>query len=137
MTKIQKSEEEWRNQLSDELYSVARKKGTEAPFTGKYYESNKPGIYNCAACGNPLFKSETKYHSGSGWPSFYEAITGSLEYHDDMSHGMTRTEITCAKCDAHLGHVFPDGPADKTGKRYCINSISLDLDETNCDSKSG
>lgn len=129
MTKIQKSEEQWRDELSDELYVIARKKGTEAPFTGKYYESETPGVYNCAACGNPLFKSDAKFHSGSGWPSFYEPISeDSLEFHDDTSHGMTRTEVTCAKCDAHLGHVFPDGPQDKTGQRFCINSISLKHD---------
>lgn len=129
--KIQKSDQEWEKELNPELYKIARNKGTEAPYTGKYYESEEEGIYNCSACGNPLFKSETKFHSGSGWPSFYEALEGGVEYHDDSTHGMSRTEVTCAKCDAHLGHVFPDGPSDKTGKRYCINSISLDLKKDN------
>lgn len=125
---INKSEEEWKSQLTPEQYRVLREKGTERPFTGKFEEHYEPGTYVCAACGNELFTSETKFDAGCGWPSFYEALdkTKVIEK-SDFSHGMNRTEILCAKCGGHLGHVFNDGPRDKTGLRYCINSVSLDF----------
>ena len=126
--KIHKSEEEWKQELTPEQYEVCRMKGTESPFTGKYYKTKDPGVYRCAACGNELFESDTKYESGSGWPSFYKPITEeNVETENDDTHGMRRTEVTCSKCGAHLGHVFPDGPRP-TGLRYCINSVSLKLD---------
>jgi peptide-methionine (R)-S-oxide reductase len=126
--KIRKSEEEWKNALTPEQYQVCRMKGTEAPFTGKYYKAKEPGMYLCAACGNTLFDSDTKYESGSGWPSFYKPVSEeNVETEEDMSHGMHRTEVMCSKCGAHLGHVFPDGPRP-TGLRYCINSVALKLD---------
>ncbi|MGC9397699.1 MAG: peptide-methionine (R)-S-oxide reductase MsrB [Anaerolineae bacterium] len=126
--KIQKSETEWRKLLGPEAYRVMRQKGTERPFTGDYYEFDEPGIYRCAACGQPLFSSEAKYHSGSGWPSFYAPLAEeNIEEHLDTSLFMTRTEITCSRCGAHLGHVFTDGP-EPTGLRYCVNSISLDFE---------
>ena len=126
MDKIMKSNEEWAKNLSPELYRVAREKGTERPFIGKYTDEKATGTYHCACCGEPLFQSDNKFDSGCGWPSF-DAAAGAVEEHHDASHGMIRTEVTCAKCDAHLGHVFPDGPKETTGMRYCINSISLDL----------
>lgn len=114
--------------LSEELYHVAREKGTEAPFTGKYWDSHERGMYKCAICGTELFSSETKFDSGTGWPSFTDPINlKNIELRVDDSHGMVRTEVRCKKCGAHLGHVFSDGPADKGGKRYCINSVCLDL----------
>ena len=126
--KIQKKEEEWKKDLTPEQYQVCRMKGTEPPFTGKYYNSKEPGMYLCAACGNELFDSNTKYDSGSGWPSFYKPISEeNVETEDDMGYGMRRTEVMCSKCGAHLGHVFPDGPRP-TGLRYCINSVALKLD---------
>ena len=129
MQKIQKSEEEWKKQLTPEEFYVCRQKGTERPFTGKYNDFKGEGVFVCKCCGTPLFDAQTKFNSGTGWPSFYEPISpDAVEEHKDMSHGMIRTEVTCAKCDAHLGHVFPDGPAP-TGLRYCINSICLDLEE--------
>ena len=129
MQKIHKSEEEWKERLTPEEFYVCRQKGTERPFTGKYNDFKGEGIFVCKCCGNPLFDAKTKFNSGTGWPSFYEPISpDAVEEHKDMSHGMIRTEVTCAKCDAHLGHVFPDGPAP-TGLRYCINSICLDLEE--------
>ncbi len=126
--KITKSDKEWAETLPAELYRVAREKGTERPFTGAYTDTTDTGTYICACCGTPLFASDNKFHSGCGWPSFDAPLDGaSVEEHRDISHGMIRTEITCARCDAHLGHVFPDGPIETTGLRYCINSISLDL----------
>ena len=120
-------EKEWRNKLTKEEYKVLREKGTERPFTGKYWDNHEKGRYYCAGCGAPLFDSETKFESGSGWPSFYAPIDeDSLERENDKSFGMHRTEILCKQCGGHLGHVFPDGPKP-TGQRYCINSISLDF----------
>jgi peptide-methionine (R)-S-oxide reductase len=125
--KIQKSEDEWKAELSPVEYQILREKGTERPFTGKYYLTKQDGMYRCAACGNELFSSETKYESGSGWPSFWApAASGSVELKSDNSHGMIRTEVVCSRCGSHLGHVFEDGP-QPTGQRYCINSVSLDL----------
>jgi len=127
MIEIKKSEEEWKKILSPEQYKVLRGKGTERPFTGKFYKNDETGIYVCAACGNELFSSETKYESGSGWPSYWEPISeNSVKLVEDTSHGMIRTEVVCGRCGGHLGHVFDDGP-QPTGKRYCINSISLDF----------
>ena len=126
--KINKTDQEWRQQLTPEEYQVCRLKGTEPPFTGKYYNSKEPGMYRCAACGNELFDSAAKFDSGTGWPSFYKPISeGNVETEDDDSYGMRRTEVMCSKCGAHLGHVFPDGPRP-TGLRYCINSVALKLD---------
>ncbi len=126
--KLHKSEEQWRNELTPEQYKILREKGTERPFTGQYESCETPGMYKCAACGQELFASDTKYHSGSGWPSFYQpAAPGTVEEHEDNSHGMRRVEVTCSRCGGHLGHVFPDGPRP-TGMRYCINSASLKLD---------
>lgn len=126
--KLMKSNDEWRKLLDPELYRIAREKGTEPAFTGRYTDEKAPGTYHCAACGAQLFLSEQKFDSHCGWPSFdAPAEAHVVEEHHDTSHGMIRTEVTCAKCDAHLGHVFPDGPRDTTGLRYCINSRSLDL----------
>ena len=128
MSKIQKSEREWREELTPDQYRILREKGTEPAFTGAYNDEKAEGVYRCAACGTPLFSSETKFDSGSGWPSFYDAVDeGNVELHRDLSHGMIRTEVTCATCGSHLGHLFDDGPAP-TGQRYCVNSASLDLD---------
>lgn len=125
---ISKTEEEWKQQLTPDQYFVIREKGTERPFTGKFENHWEPGVYNCAACGNELFLSNTKFDAGCGWPSFYEALDKTkVTEKMDYSHGMTRVEIMCAKCGGHLGHVFNDGPADKTGLRYCVNSLSLEF----------
>lgn len=126
--KIMKTNEEWKETLTDEEYQVLRQCGTEYAFTGKYYMHFEDGIYRCKACNNPLFASETKYKSGSGWPSFYKPVNdNAVKEIEDRSYGMVRTEIVCGKCGSHLGHVFPDGPKP-TGLRYCINSISLDFE---------
>ena len=117
---------DWKQRLTPEQYQVMREHGTEAPFTGLYVDNHDSGMYHCAACGEPLFSSDTKFESGSGWPSFYEAVNKSnVSLKDDNSLGMHRVEVSCSNCGAHLGHVFPDGPADKTGERYCINSVAL------------
>ncbi len=122
------SEEEWKSVLTPEQYEVLRERGTEVPFSGEYVHEKADGTYACAACGNPLFDSAAKFDSGTGWPSFDQALPHAIETHPDTTLGMTRTEITCARCGSHLGHVFDDGPT-ATGKRYCINSVCLDLEE--------
>lgn len=128
--KMPSSEEEWRERLTPEQYEILRKKGTEASGSGKYLYEKATGTYNCAACGNPLFSSDAKFDSGTGWPSFDEALPGAVRERADDSAGMQRTEIICARCGSHLGHVFDDGPTE-TGKRYCMNSVCLDLAQEN------
>jgi peptide-methionine (R)-S-oxide reductase len=125
---IPRDEETWRKLLTPEQYRVLRQKGTEPPFTGEYLHVEVDGTFTCAACGNALFSSDSKFHSGCGWPSFDQTLPGAVEYHTDTSHGMVRTEITCARCGSHLGHVFDDGPTE-SGQRYCVNSVSLKLEE--------
>ena len=124
-TPIKKTDAEWKAQLTEEEYEVLRNKGTERPYTGKYDNHFEKGKYVCAGCGNDLFTSDTKFNSHCGWPSFDQAIKGAVIYHKDLSYGMVRTEVTCAKCGGHLGHVFDDGPKETTGQRYCTNSISI------------
>ena len=120
---------EWREELSEEEYRILREAGTEPPFSGEYVEHEGDGVYACAGCGAELFDSETKYHSGCGWPSFTETIApDAVELLEDRSYGMARTEVRCARCHSHLGHVFDDGPIDRGGQRYCMNSVSLDLE---------
>lgn len=130
MEKIIKTEEEWKKDLTPEQYTILREMGTEPPFTGEYVDNHEDGIYKCAACGLQLFEAGTKFDSGSGWPSFTEpANLENVELHDDSSMGMSRTEVTCKRCGSHLGHVFDDGPQDKGGKRYCVNSCSLKFEK--------
>jgi peptide-methionine (R)-S-oxide reductase len=128
MTKVQKSEEQWRRELTPEQYRVLRQKGTERAFTGEYDHVFADGVYRCAGCGAELFESEAKYDSGCGWPAFYAPASGdAVDQETDTSHGMVRVEVTCSSCGGHLGHVFPDGP-HPTGQRYCINSAALKLE---------
>jgi peptide-methionine (R)-S-oxide reductase len=128
-TEIQKTDAEWREELTPEQYHVLREAGTERAFTGKYWNNHDDGVFRCAACGAELFDSTTKFESGSGWPSFTEPkVAEAVEVRRDISHGMIRTEVVCRRCGGHLGHVFDDGPSDQGGLRYCINSAALDLD---------
>lgn len=127
---VDKSDDEWKSQLSPDQYAVLRRAGTESAFAGAYHDTRTPGVYRCVGCDTPLFRSTTKFDSGSGWPSFWQPIApGRVEEHTDASHGMVRTEVVCATCGGHLGHVFPDGP-QPTGQRYCMNSVALKLDES-------
>lgn len=124
------SDAEWRARLSPEQYQVLRQAGTERPFTGEYVDTDEDGLYRCAACGNPLFDSGAKFHSGTGWPSFTEAVSpAAVELVEDRSYGMRRTEVRCARCHSHLGHLFDDGPRDRGGQRWCMNSCALELQE--------
>lgn len=128
------TDEQWRKKLSPKEFHILREKGTEPQWSGRYVDTEEDGMYHCAGCGAALFPSETKFHSGSGWPSFWQAVNeGAVKTAIDTSHGMVRTEVTCARCGSHLGHLFDDGPTDKTGKRYCINSIALKLENRDRD----
>lgn len=122
---MNKTDEQWRAELSPEQYRVLREKGTEAPFSGALVNNHDTGMYACGACGQQLFGSDTKFDSGCGWPSFYDALPGTVNFTEDDSHGMVRTEITCSNCGSHLGHIFDDAPDHPTGQRYCVNSLSL------------
>lgn len=124
---FQVDKDELKKRLTSEEFEITQNAGTEAPFTGKYWDEHTDGTYTCKVCGQVLFDSQHKFESGSGWPSFDRAVPGSVEMREDVSHGMTRTEVVCSKCGAHLGHIFEDGPRDTTGQRFCINSASLDL----------
>jgi peptide-methionine (R)-S-oxide reductase len=127
--KIKKTDDEWRQLLTPEQYAVLRQQATERPFTGELLHNKGDGVYVCGACGNALFSANTKFESGSGWPSFWDVIEdGAVELREDTSHGMRRIEAVCARCESHLGHVFEDGPRDTTGLRYCINSLALDFE---------
>jgi peptide-methionine (R)-S-oxide reductase len=129
MQKIEKTDAQWREELTPEQYAVLRRQATEPPFTGKYALTKDDGVFKCAGCGAELFSSDTKFDSGSGWPSFTEpAVAEAVELREDLSHGMVRTEVVCARCGGHLGHVFDDGPREAGGMRYCINSCALDLE---------
>ena len=133
--KVKKTDDEWKKELTPEQFQVARKAGTEPAFTGKYWNSKEKGTYACACCGQPLFTSDTKFDSGTGWPSFWKPVAeGAVEEESDRSYGMVRTEARCSRCDAHLGHVFNDGPGP-SGLRYCMNSASLDLKPGEADAK--
>lgn len=123
------NEQGWKEKLTPEQYAVLRERGTEAPFSGKLLHEHRDGTFNCAACGNPLFNSDAKFDSGTGWPSFDQAIPGSTRLVEDNDHGMTRTEVVCARCGSHLGHMFDDGPVETTGQRYCMNSVCLEFEE--------
>jgi len=126
--KVLKSEQEWKEQLSPEAFYVCRQHGTETPFTGTYNDNKSDGLYKCICCNAPLFESETKFDSGTGWPSYFESVEDAITEIRDSSMGMVRIEVRCSSCDAHLGHLFPDGP-EPTGMRYCINSVCLDFEE--------
>lgn len=134
--KIDKTEQEWKSELTEEEYRILREKGTERAFTGEYDLHFESGDYKCAGCGQVLFTSDTKYNSGCGWPAFYDVVDSSkVKFIEDFSYGMNRTEVVCSSCGGHLGHVFEDGPRDKTGLRYCINSVSLDFQEADTTKK--
>lgn len=130
--RVEKTDAEWREELSPEEYAVTRKGATERAFTGRYHDHHEDGTYRCVACGTPLFDSGTKFESGSGWPSFTRPVAAeNVSTREDTTHGMRRVEVLCAACDAHLGHVFPDGPREAGGLRFCINSMALDFDKRN------